>query len=185
VFSHLRRRCKQDTDIVAHWLRQTSTSKGYKIRREASRVQPNARTFTVVTSDGIQRSRLSEVLLQDRGTAIYITEFQQMARFIAHRVNAPPPASFVHTLSSAIRLRTVYSHDLLSEKSKSVDPLVYEEHIFFIRLLEIVRDILNPLMQHKPILVHAAAAAAHPKPSPNKTAKRTYNHYEVMAEGQH
>lgn len=155
------RRYKQDTDDIATWLATTAIRFGFsadrlsrvtqnnvlksqRLKGKARKLAKNAAKSNSVNSPKILSKPLSKY-------TIAVKDFVTLAEYLGSRTDLKIPELLWASVERAIRLRKTYGdyHALRQAKSTTGNSSV-ERHAHFLRILEKVKDILQPRRQAPP-----------------------------------
>ncbi|KAH7253509.1 uncharacterized protein BKA55DRAFT_689005 [Fusarium redolens] len=144
-------RYKEDTNSVAAWLASTAKHCGYK----SQTAEPNDKDAQQKPSGRLKGNARKEAKGQatdsKNGTGqkytVALDDYVPMAKCIAaHRkATIKVPTSFVSTINRVIHLRSSFRARMVKQ-GVDIDENANKNHLYFVSVLETVRDVLRPNM---------------------------------------
>ena len=167
------RQYKLDTDAIASWLATTAQANGYprellqpasddpqkRTQAPSRRLKGKARLQAV--REYRQNLAADKAALAEKKYTIAIKDFVPLAEFILTKRGTvgKVPVSFVKTLDRVIRARRGFG-DQIAEQDEITDNASDNSHMYFVGVLEKVRQIMKPLLPSQPSQKQAPKGSA-------------------------
>ncbi|KAF5975940.1 diaminopropionate ammonia-lyase [Fusarium coicis] len=139
-------RYKEDTNSVAGWLASTAKAHGYKPQSNETQTSSSGRLKGNARKQAKHKAAESNQETGQKYT-VAIKDFVPMAEHIAAQTKPriQVPGSFATTIDRVIYERSSFRR-LLAERGVDVDETADQNHAYFVRVLQAVREALRPNM---------------------------------------